>query len=248
MRLMSTLLLTMLSLLPTDAAPPRAPIKGTPAETLKVLVITGGHGFQAQPFFKMFEDDHGIRYTAAVQAKAAEAYDREDLFGYDVVVLYDSPSEITEAQKARFRGLFERGIGVLVLHHALLSYQKWPEYERVAGGKYLLDDEVTNGKVTTRESTYQPSAEIPARITVKDHPITAGLADFTLRDEFYHQVRMRSDVTTLVSAGGESLWWTRTEGKSRVVGTVLGHGRGSFEDPTFLQLLARSLRWAARRR
>jgi type 1 glutamine amidotransferase len=217
-----------------------------PARKLKVLVVTGGHGFQAPPFFKMFDDDRGIEYTAAKQDKAAEAYDRPDLYQYDVVVLYDSPSEITEPQKARLRGLFERGIGLVVLHHALLSYQKWPEYERYAGAKYLLDDEKVGDKVVTPESTYQPTAEIPARI-VGRHPVTDGLGDFTLRDELYHRLRLQPDITPLVTCAGEPLVWTRSQGRSRVVATVLGHGRGSYEDPHFLRLLAQSLRWAARR-
>src|SRR5689334_22622370 len=97
---------------------------------IKVLVLTGGHGFKAEPFFKMFSDNSDITFTADKQVNAAEAYDRADLFTYDVVVLYDSPSKITDAQKARFLALFDRGIGVVVLHHAYLSYPMWGEYER----------------------------------------------------------------------------------------------------------------------
>jgi type 1 glutamine amidotransferase len=232
--------------------PPAAPASARPAQSaadakIKVLVVTGGHGFQAQPFFQMFDENAQIVYTAATQTAAAEAYDRDDLFSYDVVVLYDSPSEITDAQKARFRGLFQRGIGLVVLHHALLSYQKWPEYERVAGAKYLLDDEKVGEKVVTPESTYQPSVDIPVKIAAPDHPITLGLHGFTLHDELYHRLRLRPDIKPLLSAGNEPLAWTRTQGKSRVVATVLGHGRGSFEDPSFREILARSIRWAARR-
>jgi type 1 glutamine amidotransferase len=231
------LLLSLLAGHP-DAGAPAAP-------KLKVLVITGGHGFQAPPFFKMFDDDPGIAYTAATQAKAAEAYERPDLYDQDVVVLYDSPSEITDAQKARLRGLFERGIGLVVLHHAFLSYQKWPEYERLVGAKYLLDDEKVGDRVVTKESTYQPVADIPAKIVAR-HPVTAGLGDFALRDELYHGLRLQRDITPLVTTGGEPLVWIRSQGKSRIVGTILGHGRGSYEDAHFLKLLAQSIRWAAR--
>jgi type 1 glutamine amidotransferase len=236
------LALLLLSLL-ADKTPPAA----APAPKIKVLVVTGGHGFQPQPFFKMFDDNAEISYTAAAQTAAAEAYDREDLLTYDVVVLYDSPSEITEHQKTRFRALFQRGTGLVVLHHALLSYQKWPEYERVAGAKYLLDDEKVGDRVSTPESTYEPRADIAIKVARKDHPVTAGLADFTLHDELYHQLRLRPDITPLLTTGAEPILWVRSEGKSRVVGTILGHGRGSYEDPRFLQLLARSIRWAARR-
>ena len=55
------------------------------------------------------------------RARPPGAYDREDLFSYDVVVLYDSPGNLTDAQKAKFLALFDKGIGVVVLHHACLS-------------------------------------------------------------------------------------------------------------------------------
>ena len=65
---------------------------------IKVLVLTGGHGFRAEPFFQMFQDNPEITFTAAAQGtNSATAYDREDLFTYDVVVLYDSPGVITAA-------------------------------------------------------------------------------------------------------------------------------------------------------
>jgi type 1 glutamine amidotransferase len=235
-----------LLILAVGCASARPPAQAKPADPrLKVLVVTGGHGFAAGPFFKMFADDAGITFTAVTQGKAAEAYDRDDLFSYDVVVLYDSPTDITEAQRARFLALFDRGIGVVVLHHALLSYQKWPAFEALVGGKYMLDVE-TDGDKVTPESTYKSNADIPIRIVSPEHPVTAGLADFTLHDELYEGVRMRPDVTALMVTGDEVLAWAALRGKSRVVATVLGHGRSAYEDPRFLRFFAQSLRWTAR--
>src|SRR5438270_6518076 len=69
-----------------------------PPEKIKVLVLTGGHGFKAEPFFALFTDNPEIAFTAAshgvVPTQPASAYDRPDLFTYDVVVLYDAPSVI----------------------------------------------------------------------------------------------------------------------------------------------------------
>jgi hypothetical protein len=36
---------------------------------LKVLVVTGGHGFEQEPFFKMFKDNPDITFTHAEHAK-----------------------------------------------------------------------------------------------------------------------------------------------------------------------------------
>ena len=65
--------------------------------------------------------------------------------------------------------LFDNGTGVVVLHHALLSYQTWPEYERIAGGKYLLDNEKIGDKITP-PSTYQGNVNIDVKLIAKDHP------------------------------------------------------------------------------
>jgi len=188
---------------------------------IKVLVLTGGHGFKAEPFFKMFADNPEITFTNASQGKSAEAYEREDLFSYDVVLLYDSPSNITDAQKERFLELFDKGIGVIVLHHAYLSYPMWGEYERIAGGKYVyLNEQMVNG-ITS--STYKGGVDIPVTVAAK-HPVTDGLQDFILRDELYSNMHMLNNAKPLLKDGDEWLAWYRTEKKSRVFGTILGHG------------------------
>src|ERR1700753_3025599 len=94
------------------------PDAGTNAAKIKVLVVTGGHQFRTNAFFQMLSDNAEITYTHATQEKAAEAYDRDDLSTYNVVLLYDSPTQMTEAQRANFLALFDKGIGVVVLHHA----------------------------------------------------------------------------------------------------------------------------------
>ncbi|HEX7862821.1 MAG TPA: hypothetical protein VF773_20985 [Verrucomicrobiae bacterium] len=91
------------------------------AGKLKVLVVTGGHGFEEKEFFEVFRANKGIEFTHAEHTKGtSDVYDRADLYSYDVVVLYDMVQNITEAQKAKFKGLFERGIGLVVMHHALV--------------------------------------------------------------------------------------------------------------------------------
>jgi type 1 glutamine amidotransferase len=216
----------------------------------KVLVITGGHGFQKEPFFKMFEENPAIAITTAAHNRTnAFAWEKPDLLTYDAVVLYDMPAEITEAQKARFLSLFDRGIGLVVLHHALVSYQHWPEYESIIGGRYPEADG-KNGAVSD-EVGYQHDVDIPVVIASKNHPITAGLKDFTIHDEIYWGFRVGRDVTPLITTthtrSGKPLGWTRMEGKSRVVYLQLGHDRSAFENPNYRGLVTQSIAWAAKR-
>jgi len=60
---------------------------GDATARLKVLVVTGGHSFEKEPFFKTFQDNPGITFTAATQGKTADVYERANLLEYDVVVL-----------------------------------------------------------------------------------------------------------------------------------------------------------------
>jgi len=217
---------------------------------LKVLVVTGGHGFEKEPFFKMFTEDAGIALTSAEHSKTnATVYERDDLLDFDVVVLYDMPKTITEPQKAKFLSLFDKGIGLVVLHHALVSYQHWPDYERIIGGRYPEADGKSG--LVTAEVGYQHDVDIPVVIVAKDHPVTRGLKDFTIHDEIYWGFRVTPDVTPLLTTthpkSGKPLAWTRAQGKSRIVYLQLGHDHSAYENPNYRQLVAQSIRWAARR-
>src|SRR5262245_55784004 len=82
------------------------------AEKLKVLVITGGHGFDTNSFFQVFKDNPQISFTPAAHKKTtATVYERSDLLEYDTLVLYDMQKTITDAQKEKFLAVFDRGIG-----------------------------------------------------------------------------------------------------------------------------------------
>ena len=210
---------------------------------IKVLILTGGHPFKPEPFFKMFQDNTEITFTADKQVKAAEGYDRPDLYTFNVVVLYDAPMNITDAEKARFLGLFDKGVGLVVLHHAYLALPSWPEFGRVTGGRYIYQTvEITNG---VTESTYRSNVRIPVTVVAKNHPITAGMDDFVLTNELYLNMDMAGNSTPLLKTGDEWVAWYRTEKKSRIFGTILGHD--CYNDPNFQKLVAQSIRWAAKR-
>jgi uncharacterized protein len=219
------------------------------APKVKVLVVTGGHGFSREPFFEVFKENPEITFAEAKHSKNGDGYERDDLLGWNVVVLYDMPKAITEAQKAKFLSLFDKGIGVVVMHHALVSYQHWPDYERIIGGRYPEEDGKSGA--VTEQVGWQHDVEVPVKIVAKDHPITSGLKDFVINDEIYWGFRVGPDVTPLLTTthpkSGKPLMWTRTEGKSRLVYLQLGHSPSAFKDPNYRQLVARSIRWVARR-
>jgi len=223
---------------------------GETAGKIKVLVVTGGHGFEREPFFNVFKDNPEITFGEAKQGKSSEAYDRDDLLTQDVVVLYDMVQNITDAQKAKFLSLFDKGIGLVVMHHALVSYRAWPEFETIIGGTYPEPPDKKG--VVTPELGYQHDVDFPIQIVARDHPVTAGLKDFTMHDEIYWGFRVRPDVTPLITTthpkSGKPLSWARTQGKSRVVYLQLGHDHSAYDNPNFRQLVAQSIRWVANKK
>lgn len=218
-------------------------------DKLKVLVVTGGHGFDREAFFRMFSDNTAIHFTAAEHAKtSASVFDRDDLLSFDAVVLYDMPQHITDRQKANFKALFEKGVGLVVLHHALGSYQNWPEYEQIIGGRYQEPDSKRPGTVTDAVG-WQHDVDFRIIIAATNHPVTAGLKDFEIHDEVYWGFRVGPDVTPLITTthpkSGKPLGWAHTHGKSRVVYLQLGHGPEAFESPNYRRLVAQSIQWTA---
>lgn len=223
-------------------------LSASAAEKTRVLLVTGGHGFEKPQFFKLFDDNASIAVTKAEHEKtSATVFDRADLLSFDVVVLYDMPAVITDAQKKNFLALFEKGVGLVVLHHALCSYQDWPDYERIIGGRYPVPPK--GQPQVTDQVGYKHDEEVPIVITAKDHVITSGIADFTVHDEIYWGVRVSNDVlplfTTTHARSFKPLAWTRTEGKSRVVYMQLGHDHQAWEHPNYPVLLSRCITWAA---
>jgi uncharacterized protein len=214
----------------------------------RVLLITGGHAFETNSFLQVFEKNPAIQFTKTEHAKnTSSAYDREDLLTYDCIVLYDMVQNITDAQKARLLSVLDKGIGLVVLHHALVSYQNWPEFEAIVGGRYP-ESQDKKGQVTP-ELGYEHGVDFSVKIVSKDHPITAGLSAFDINDEIYWGFRVKPEVTTLITTthpkSGKPLGWCQTFRKSRVVYLQLGHSPSAYNNEGYRKLLAQSIAWAS---
>lgn len=221
-----------------------------PAPKLRVLLVTGNKAYERQAFLDVFESDTGLALTHIEHTdKVADGWERADTSGFDAVVLYDMPRDITDAQKARFLSLFQRGVGVVALHHALVSFQRWPDYERIIGGRWF-DVPEKGGDPRETPSGYEHDVDQQIRV-VPGHPVTNGVADFAIHDEIYWGYRVGKDVTPLLTTShpksGNPIAWTRTEQRSRVVYLQLGHGPSAYSNPSYRRLVHNAIRFAARR-
>lgn len=106
------------------------------SDPIRVLIVTGGHPFDPS-LFQVFEGQPDIRWEHREQGVgASNVYSAPIADAYDAVVLYDMVQQISEPQKKNFLELFDKGRGLIVLHHALASYQNWPLFEDIIGGRY----------------------------------------------------------------------------------------------------------------
>src|SRR5512135_3869403 len=67
---------------------------------IRVLLVTGGHGFEKEPFFKLFKDNPEITYQAVEHPNAYGMFKADKASQYDVIVTYDYGQQIPEEAKA----------------------------------------------------------------------------------------------------------------------------------------------------
>src|SRR4051812_48302319 len=114
------------------------------SRTSRVLVVTGGHPFEEEPFLATFDALPGIEWQHAPVPGAREYFTPERAGEFDAIVCYDMqgfefrkpdppkllqpPAEYAEG----FAGMLEAGQGVVLLHHARSPRPRGPLWAQVA--------------------------------------------------------------------------------------------------------------------
>lgn len=219
---------------------------GVSTTKVRVLVVTGGHAFEKEPFFKLFENNQQITYQAVEHPKAQEMFRAENAGKYDVIVLYDMQAKIGETEKANFVARLNEGKGLVALHHCLCSYQNWDEYAKIIGGKYFLEKHTEKG-IEKPASVYLHDVNFTVQVVDAKHPVTRGIKDFLIHDETYGGCELTAEVkpllTTTETTSSKTIGWAHNYGKSRVVYLQLGHDHQAYENPNYIRLLAQAIRW-----
>jgi type 1 glutamine amidotransferase len=215
---------------------------------IRVLVVTGGHDFEKDQFFKLFQDNPEISYRSAEQPKAQLLFKAEPAKEYDVLVLYDMWQDISDEAKEGFVARLKDGKGLVVLHHAIASYQKWPEYAKIIGARYYLEKTVADG-VEKPRSVYEHGVHFTLHMADPSHPVTRGVKDFEIHDETYNLFDVSNDchplITTEELKSNKVIAWTKTYEGARVVYLQSGHDHFAYENPHYQQILRQAMRWAA---
>jgi type 1 glutamine amidotransferase len=217
---------------------------------MRILLTYGGHGFEQEPFFALFDSLPGVSYTRAEMPRDAGLLKPGLQREYDAVVMYDMVGRITPEQQQAFVALLREGIGLVSLHHNLGAHRDWDEFPKIIGGKFIFGDSTFEGTPYTK-STWSHGEQLQVRVADPDHPITQGVEAFEIHDETYGGYYTASGAHVLLTTdhpkNDPELAWTTTYGNSRVFYLMLGHDHHAWQHPAYQKLLSQGIRWAARK-
>lgn len=217
--------------------------------SLKIAVITGGHPFDVQPFHRLVRTMPGvdafIQHTDEFASEPQEVRDSYDaLLFYSMVQqsISDDVAWYAGKPKTTYERLGQTRQGVVLLHHALMSYQDWP-----------LWDELTGMKSRYMTSFHQ-NEQVQVEVADPHHPIVRGIESWNMLDETYimktavmpdnvpgNQILLRTNNASSIPILG----WTRMFGQARVFCFASGHGQDTYANASFQRVLANGVRWVA---
>jgi type 1 glutamine amidotransferase len=172
---------------------------------------------------------------------------REETAGSDVFVFYTSGGQFAPAQQAALAAAVADGRGLVAIHASNVMPvandggldEDFREYYELLGNRYL---------------SHGPGHHEGRHLIeiVGEHPITAGINDFELFDEYYEFELADDNVQVLAQrhrADGVVIpvLYTRSVGEGRVVYLALGHDMRAWGEPAFRQLVTQAINWAAGR-
>lgn len=216
-------------------------LPGPDTNGVRVLVIAGGHEHETS-FYGLFDGYKDIGWVPV--SDSTLAFKQDIRAKYDVLVFYDFTRDLDDQGKKNLRNFVESGKGVVVLHHGILDFQKWPWwYEEVVGGRYRLDREGTIPNSTVKfgeEHLITPAGE---------HPIMAGIGPFHVTDETYKGLFISARIKPLLltdnPTSDRTVAWIGPCATSKVVFIQLGHDHVPFRHPSYRALVHNSILWTA---
>lgn len=211
---------------------------------IKVAVLVENHPYDVVSFQKML--DSFVDCDCYVQPIDLFVQDEVNRESYDVVLWYNmnwnEPAADSPLRRYMEEDIGSTQQGIVLVHHALLTFQGWPQYTQVCGLSNRGGDAFK----------YHQNQAVNQHVLPTGHPVTAGVGDFTLVDETYtigepDQPGNEILVTTTNATSLKNIAWVRQFKNSRVFCYASGHDNCAYGDANFRKLLSQGLAWAAGR-
>ena len=201
----------------------------------------------AQGFDVRVEDSPAVYADPAVMAAT------------DLVLQCVTMSSIEKDEFEGLRTAVEAGTGLAGWHGGIAdSYRNTASYLHLVGGQFAEHP----GKHPDERHGDASDNYVPYRVELTDagreHPITAGVADFDLITEQYWV--LADDYIDVLATTTQAVrpwdpWtrpvtspavWTRQWGRGKIFVCTPGHSMDVLDDPTVRGIIERGLLWAAR--
>jgi type 1 glutamine amidotransferase len=232
-----------------------------PAKPLKVLLINGGNAHDYKSQAKLIPEGLSKRVNIEWTVEHPQKDGKEvpgntviDIYkkpgwpkGYDVVVHNECYAEVgdKEAVESLVKAHLDAGVPGVVIHGSLHAYRS--------------ADKVTDEwrKFLGVTSTYHERGgrDLEIKVVKADHPVMVGLPATWVqaKEELYVITKQWPECVPLAVCTAQDgkdkgkdqpVVWANTHNKVRIFGTSLGHPNSTFQDATYLDVLARGLLWA----
>jgi len=213
----------------------------TAAEPVRARLVTGGHAHDPE-FYTPFIGNPSIRVTVEPHPRAYQG----NIANLDVLVLYDMIKVSDPKTREWLTKWVESGKGLVVLHHAICSFEDWEWWgDEVVGARYL--NSPSRG---LPPSTFFHDLDLDIQVT-KKHPVTAGVDNFKIHDETYKGMWFAKDLDILLTTkhekGDGPIGWIGPSKKNRVVVLQGGHDKNAHLHPSWQRLVQNAIIWAGRK-
>ena len=216
------------------------------AGDIKIMLITGGHSYDTVQFFQMFDELEGIDYIHFQQPAANAKLVLDQAKDFDVLVFYDMWKTISNKEKAAYIKLTEQGKPMLFLHHSIASYQNWPEFENILGGKYFEKDRKVPEELW---SNFEHDVWVYSKVE-KYTPVTEGFSELRFFDEIYGNVRISEGVIPLLKTthpkSMDIIAWENHFNASTIIYLQPGHDYRTYEAKDYRKLVLQSIKFLAK--
>jgi len=178
----------------------------------RILVLTGGHRVAITEFLEAIAAicaERGWVWAHATQPTAQSWLSPEHAGQWDAILLHDIPGlRLKRGTEPEIDGpstqiasdlveLLDAGQGVVVLHHAISAWPGWEGWAEAIGGRFNYRPARMRG-VDLPSSGYR-MGRFTVSIAAPDHPICAGVTDFTIDDELYFAPVLIDRITPLLA-------------------------------------------------
>ncbi len=249
MRFKTSFIALLACLVPCLAAAADKKGKKVPAKPIKALLITGGcchnYFFQSKALTEGVSKTVNAKWTVLHDGGTGtqgmiKLYDDPNWSkDYDVIIHNECFANTTDhAYIRRITKAHHAGAPAVVIHCAMHTYRATD-----------IDDWREFLGVTSRRHDHQ--SEYPVKKLQPKHPVMKGFPEkwVTPMDELYVIEKLWPNAKALASSVSEKdgkeypVMWTNQYGKARVFGTTYGHSDATFEDPVFINAIARGILW-----